>query len=894
MQSADYSNSSNEDGHTNVGLTTIEANKRLNDFGLNRLPTPPLPSPLNIFFHQFLSPFIYILAVAAIVSYLLSQIPNAVFILIVLLINALIGTIQEFSAQKSAAALRDLVKGQAVVIRDGATHTIDAEQLVPGDYILLSSGNKVPADIELLKTSNLTIDESLLTGESLNVAKNTATNNLNNDSFNENRNQCFAGSIITRGRGEGTVTATALNTQLGQIAKLVTKKRITEAPLMIRIRKFTYQVTIAIICAILLLIAIMFIRGNYSSTEIIMMIIGLAVSAIPEGLPAALTVALAIGMQRMAKHNVIIRKLVAVESLGSCTYICSDKTGTLTVNQLTIREISFPDGRNLRVSGEGVAQGGNVNCPIDAQIYQLCVTGLLANESHLDYSGGEWSADGDVVDVAFLVLAKKTGLSITQERNTYQQVNVIPYESEQAFSGSMNHANGENPVVHVKGSPEKILEMCSHMSCADLIKPIDKEIINHQFEDLAERGYRVIALARRVGTNRDDPVDNQLHDMVFLGMVAMIDPVRQEAREAVRRCLQGGIKVAMITGDHPLTARAIGRDIGLYKEDEPVVTGSMLREVAGKPSSELTHLIRGSNIFARIEPQQKEQIVSCLIQDGHLVAVTGDGVNDAPAMRISNVGIAMGKRGTDVAKETADIILTDDNFSSIVDAIEQGRIVYANIRKVIGLLIATGLSALLLFLCSVISGLQMPLTAVQLLWLNLVANGVQDVALAFEPKEGNELNHPPRNPNEPIFDKSMINHVLVTGITMGLLAFGVYFFLVFNATSIEDARNLTLLLMVLFGNIHALSSRSETQSLFTMSLVSNPILFFAVPFAQCAHIAAIYLPGISDVLALRPVSIIEWVALFGVAMIFLMVEEIHKYLKRRNMHSFKNKGRFNS
>lgn len=650
---------------------------------------------------------------------------------------------------------------------------------------------------------------------------------------------------------------------------------------MIRIRKFTYQVAAAILLAIVLLVVIMYLRGSYGATEMMMMTIGLAVSAIPEGLPAALTVALAIGMQRMAKNSVIIRKLVAVESLGSCTAICSDKTGTLTVNQLTIRRVVLPDGRTFRVSGEGIAPGGEISGSDVDELKQLCLTGLLANESHLNYAGGEWTADGDIVDVAFLVLAKKLGLSITEHRNTHRQLDLIPYESEQAFSGSLNHCSDQpTPVLNVKGSPERLVEMCSYMACKGGRRPIDPVAIDEQFEELASHGYRVIALAYRSSPKMDGNARKHLEEMTFLGMVAMIDPVRPEAKVAVERCKQGGIQVAMVTGDHPSTAKAIARDIGLYEEGDSVVTGKMLKIATAEGEQSVDQLVKKSRVFARIEPTQKEQIVSSLMKDGHLVAVTGDGVNDAPAMRRSNVGIAMGKRGTDVAKETADLIITDDNFASIVDGIEQGRIVYANIRKVIALLIATGFSALFLFLCSVVAGYPMPLTAVQLLWLNLVANGMQDVALAFEPREGNELRKPPRPPSEPVFEKRIVQHVLISGAAMGALAFGVYSYLVNSSFSSEYARNLTLMLMVLFGNIHALSSRSETRSLFSMSLLTNPFLTLAVPIAQIIHIVAMYTPGLSDVLGLSPITIDQWLSLAGIALVFLLIEELHKFYLR--------------
>jgi len=860
-----------------TGLSTDVAAQRLSECGPNRLPAPPLPGVAAIFLRQFLSPFIYILLIAAIASYALGQVPNTVFIVAVLLLNAAIGTLQEYSAQRSAAALRNMVRGEARVIRDGRPQSIDVEELVPGDVVLLSSGDRVPADIALDSAHSLSVDESLLTGESVAVTKTAELEVAGDAPIAEQVNRCFAGSIVTRGRGRGQVTATALHTQIGRIARQVTGERQSQPPLVLRINRFTYQVAAAIGIAIALLVGIMLVRGGYDTEGMIMMAIGLAVSTIPEGLPAALTVALAIGMRRMANRNVVIRKLVAVEALGSCTFICSDKTGTLTVNELTIREVVLPDGSHFEIGGEGVGPGGEVRGGDPDRLQLLCLTGLLANESHLDYSGGEWVSDGDIVDVAFLVLAKKCGLSLSECRNARRQLDLIPYESERAYSGSMNLA-GDHPQLFVKGSPER-LSMCDRMLTADGPAEIDRDRIEQQFSELAARGFRIIALGYRDCLPGE--TTPQVGNMVFLGMVAMIDPIRPEARDAIRRCRSGGIDVAMVTGDHPATARAIALELELCEPDDPVVTGAMLREASDQGDERLHQLIRRSRVFARIEPGQKEVIVDSLMNDGHFVAVTGDGVNDAPAMRRANVGVAMGKRGTDVAKETADLIITDDNFSSLVAGVEQGRIVYNNIRKVIGLLIATGFSALLLFFCTVIAGLPMPLTAVQLLWLNLVANGLQDVALAFEPREGGELRQRPRSPAEPVFERHILEHVLVIGSCMGLLAFGVYAWLIANDTSVAQARNLTLMLMVLFGNIHALSSRSESKSLFRMPFFGNPFLIVAVPFAQLVHIGAMYLPGISNVLELEPISFRQWSVLAGVALLLLVVEELHKWWIRR-------------
>ena len=874
---------------THAGLTATQAQAQLERYGPNRLPQAKTSSIAMVFLRQFLSPFIYILLVAAAVSLAVGQLPSAIFIMAVLLLNACIGAVQEFSAERSAAALRDMVRGSARVMRDGHVVSIDIEEIVPGDVVLLASGDRTPADIRLIDTDGLSVDESMLTGESLAVEKNTADVTEAGAPLAERHDCCFAGTIVTRGRGQGVVTATGLDTEIGGIAETVTKERVSEPPLMIRIRRFTYQVAGAIMIAIVALAALMLWRGGYEATAMVMMGIGLAVSTIPEGLPAALTVALAIGMRRMANENVIIRKLVAVEALGSCTFICSDKTGTLTVNELTIHSAILPSGQTYRASGAGVAPG-TLEGAGDPLLRELCVTGVLANESELDYEADKaWTAEGDIVDVAFLVFAKKFGLSLNALREERRRRKLIPYESERAFSASLN-GEGAEAFLYAKGSPEKILAASDRMRLGEDIVPIDRERIERQFEGLARQGYRMIALARRPAAGDNNDGEPALDGLVFQGMVAMIDPIRPEARDAIARCRTGGVGVAMVTGDHPATARAIGAELGLCEADATVVSGSMIREALEKGPDAARDLILPARVFARIEPMQKELIVETFMNDGHFVAVTGDGVNDAPAMRRANVGVAMGKSGADVAKEAADIIITDDNFASIVSGVEQGRIVYNNIRKVIGLLTATGFSALMLFFLSVLAGLPMPLTAVQLLWLNLVANGVQDVALAFEPKEGGELTRKPRHPNEPIFERHIIEHVLIAGSAMGVIAFTVYW-LSYNAFGHEDARNITLMLMVLFGNAHALSSRSETRSLFSIPLFSNRFLAIATPGALLLHLVSMHVPGLSGVLDIHPVSIPVFFALVAAALLFFLVEETHKFVIRRHRHGGAPEGR---
>jgi len=861
-----------------TGLTREQARARLTEFGPNALPEPPQATLAVVFGRQFLSPFIYILIVAAAASLALGQVSNGVFIVAVLLLNAGIGTVQEFSAQRAAVALRKMVTGTVTVVRDGQQVTVPVGEIVPGDLVQLGSGDKVPADLRLLRAQNLLVDESSLTGESNAVAKNPAEHSDASTPLAEIRDHLFAGTMVTHGRASGTVVATGLKTRIGEIASEVTERAVAEPPLVRRMQAFTRTVALAILGAIALLFGVMFLGGHYGTEDMVLMAVGLAVSAIPEGLPAAVTVALAIGMQRMARAHVIIRKLVAVEALGSCTYICSDKTGTLTVNELTIKRIVLPDGSRFDVDGQGMTPEGEVAGEGDRHhLSALCTTGALANEAALTRSAEGWRYSGDAVDAAFLVLCHKAGLDPDRLRSDNPRADLMPYESERAWSGSLHH-HPEGRLLHVKGSLERVALFSSHMRVGGELVPFDHARIEAQAMELAREGYRVLALASlpQPGTLE---IPDAPSGLVFLGLAAMIDPLRPEARDAVVRCKQAGIEVAMITGDHPETARAISLELGLIHPGDPVVTGSMLREAAPEA---VPALVRDCHVFARIEPDQKRQIVQCLIDDGHFVAVTGDGVNDAPALRHANVGIAMGLRGTDVARETADLILTDDNFASIVRGIEQGRIVYNNIRKVIALLLATGASAILLFFLSALLGLPMPLTAVQLLWLNLVANGVQDVALAFEPAEGDELSSHARSPREPVFERHLMTDIIVNGLWMGLVAFGLTWSLDMAGVDEHAMRNLVLMLMVLFGNVHVLNSRSETRSVFRTPLFSNRLLIAAVVGAQAIHIGAMYTPGLSSVLGIAPISLGDWLELLGLAVTLVGVGEFVKWLHRRS------------
>jgi Ca2+-transporting ATPase len=865
------------------GLTPPEVVKRLETYGPNALPRPEPDRLFTVFLRQFLSPLIYILLVAAAVSTLIGEYSDALFIFAVLLLNAVIGTVQEFSAQKAAAALQQFVPTRARVVRNGETYEIDAAQLVPGDLVYLEPGDKVPVDLRLVAAHDLEVDESVLTGESLAAHKLASARLAADTPLAERANMVYAGTLVARGRARGIAVATGLGTELGKIAAAVLGRPPTKPPLLVRMERFTLNVAILVGIAVLLLAAVALVRGDSLAT-VFLQAVALAVSAIPEGLPVALTVALAIGMRRMARRNVIVRKLVAVEALGSCTYIASDKTGTLTVNQLTARRISLPGREPWEITGEGllpegvfITPNGTPTGPEESLLERLCLAAVLSNEGFLGRMDGHWAQHGDAVDVALLVMAHKQGISRSEASAGCPELDSIPFESERLFSASLNGC-GDGDRVFAKGALERLLPMCTSMAAAEGDLPLQAETLVAQANALAEQGYRVLAMASGPANLPNGAVfsEEHLHDLALLGLVGMIDPLRPEVAPAVAACSEAGVRVAMVTGDHPATALALARELGFAQDRSHVVTGAELRESEHAPEQVLR-----SRVFARIEPQQKQDILSCLQDNGHFVAMTGDGANDAPALRAAHVGVAMGRSGTDLARETSDMILTDDNFASIVAGIEEGRVAYANVRKVIFLLVSTGAAEIVLFILALIAGLPIPLLAVQLLWLNLVTNGIQDVALAFEPAEGDELQRPPRPPREPIFDRLMIERVVTSALVIGGIAFALFQWLLAQGWSLEEARNGTLLLMVLFENVQVFNSRSETRSAFRHNPLRNPLLLFGTLAAQAVHIGAMYAPWIGDVLHIQPVSPEDWGRLLAVALSILVVMEVHKWLRGR-------------
>lgn len=868
------------------GLSHNEAALRIGKYGRNTLPKAKLPSIAVVVLNQFKSPLIYVLVAAAVLSVAIKEWSDAGFITAVLIINAVIGSIQEYSAQRAAVALQALVKTKSKVLREGESYEINAEELVPGDIVLLESGDRVPADLRLFVSHDLVVDESLLTGESLPVQKDSSVVFTEDVVPGDRVNMLYTGTLVGRGRARGVVVNTALDTVLGSIAADVLFQQPPKAPLQVRMDRFTHRVAIFVGLAALIMFTVAVLRGT-SLGEVFLLAVALAVSVIPEGLPVALTVALAIGMRRMARRNVIVRRLLAVEALGSCTLIATDKTGTLTVNQLTARHIVFPNNDICEISGEGAEPKGEIYLPQETVsadstilLQRLCRAAVLTNEGFLGRTDSGWSHHGDAVDVAFLVMAHKAGVVKAEVANVFPEISSIPYESERQFSASLNEAEGTR-CAFVKGALERLLPMCTTMARPGnndvAIEPV---VIEKQAQELASRGYRVIALAS--GKIEVDPAeifsDRHLRGLTLIGLVGIIDPLRAEAKTAVASCRQAGIDVVMITGDHPDTALAIAQELDMVKHRDQLVTGPELQQAID--SGNVDQLTQKARVFARVGPHQKLDIVQSLQRNGHFVAVSGDGANDAPALRAAQVGVAMGLSGTDVARETADLIITDDNFESIVSGVEEGRVAYANVRKVIFLLISTGAAELILFTLSLFSGLPLPLLAVQLLWLNLVTNGIQDVALAFEPGEGNELSHLPRQPGEAIFNRLMIERVVISALIIGAVAFLVFQWLLARGFTLDEARNGTLLLMVLFENVHVFNCRSETLSVFRHNFLSNPVLLIGTIVAQLVHIGAMYTPWISDVLHIQPVSLQHWLELLALALTVLVVMEFHKAVRR--------------
>lgn len=869
-------------GSSEAGLSAVEAATRLTALGPNSLPPPPSRSLASIFAAQFGSPLIALLVVAAVVAFALRYTADGAFIVTVLLVNAIIGTVQERGAAKSADALRALVPARSSVVRAGEEVEVDAATLVLGDLVLLESGAKVPADLRLLSTSGLAIDESLLTGESEPAEKDAERVATADAALGDRVGVAHSGSMVVRGRGLGVVVATGLDTQVGKIASSMATSREPKPPLLQRLDRFARKVAVAVVLSVTLVGLVGAWRGM-PLAEVFLVCVALAVSAIPEGLPVALTVALSIATRRMSKRNVIVRKLVAVEALGSCTFIASDKTGTLTKNELTVAKVAVPGAEPLAVETTADHEG-HVVYPADIaglepQVRALVETAVLASEGSLVRKGDTWAAHGDAVDVALLSLSHKVDVRRAGLEATHPRRGTIPFEAETRFAASMHEARGA-VLAHVKGAFERLLPMCATMQTREGEVPLDAVAIERVAAALAEDGFRVLGFARGPVSSEGPWGPSELTGLTFLGLVALVDPLRPEAKPAVAACRKAGVDVAMVTGDHPVTAFAIARELGMVTSMDQVVTGKGLADAERSGQATFDALVARSRVFARVEPRQKLLVVEALTRAGQFVAVTGDGANDAPALRAAHVGVAMAKRGTDVAREASSLVVTDDDFASIVAGIEEGRVAYANVRKVVFLLVSTGATEVVMFLVAVGLGLPPPLLPAQLLWLNLVTNGIQDVALAFEPAEGGELARPPRPPKEPIFERRMIARVLITAVVGGLSATWLFRDALASGLPVDEARSVLLLGLVLFENAQVGAARTEERSLFALDPRRNPLLLGGAIVAFVLHLGAAFIPGLSSVLRLSFVSADHWPKLLLLALLSPLALEVYGAVDR--------------
>ena len=853
------------------GLTTTEAKKRIQKYGRNTLPKKKKDSVLKIFFNEFKDPIVILLLFAILASLLANEVIDAVAILLIVLIDIIMGTYQENKANNTAEALSKLVTVKTRVVRDGKVVSIDSTNLTIGDYVLLESGDKISADLRIVEAHNFMVDESVLTGESVQVSKHNDVLDKNNATITEQTNMLFAGTNVVTGRAKAIVVAVGLDTEIGKIAHSINTTKEEKSPLTIRVEKFSKQISMLVL-VVAAIITVLLIIKDVPYHEIFLSVIALAVSAMPEGLPLALTMALTIASNKMAKKNVIVRKLKSVESLGSCTVIASDKTGTLTVNQQTAKKILLPNDESFEITGTGYETKGNIIGENIEYAKELALYGVLNNEASIENN----KRIGDSIDIAFLILGKKLNI----ETHNIKILEIIPYESENKYSAVFYEINNE-VYCTVKGSLEKVKEFCSNINLTS--KSIKSKILEEQNESLAKDGYRVIAIANGKVAKKDNYNETDIKKLTFMGMVGFIDPIRKEAVNAIGECRTAGIKVLMITGDHPLTAYSSAKDLKLVTDYTSVTTGQEVEDELSKGKKHFDKFVASKTVFTRVTPLQKLEIVESLKRQGEFVAVTGDGVNDAPALKSANIGIAMGS-GTDIARETAKMIVIDDNFKSIVTGVKEGRIAYANIRKIIFFLISCGLAEVLFFCLSIIFNLPMPLVAIQLLWLNVVTDGIQDFALSFEKAEKDIMKEPPRNPKEPLFDKNLFKEIIISGLIIGMVDFITWYYLI-NKVGMNTsvARGYIMALMVFIQNIHVFNCRSEKNSAFSIPLKSNRLIFIGVLCSVLLQVIVMEVPTMSKFLKTTSLPIPDLLYLFLIATIVLITMEIYKKLKYRKI-----------
>jgi Ca2+-transporting ATPase len=855
------------------GLTGEEANKRLEIHGRNVLKPAKRHGWLKILFSQFTDLMIIILIASSIISFTMGENSEGIAILAIILLNGLLGFIQEMRTEKAMEALMSLAAPHARVVRDGVIRDIPAEEVVPGDLIVLEAGNRVPADAVLLEANNLYSDESMLTGESIPVAK------IRTDQTNASltgvtsRNMVYMGSMITNGTGRALVMVTGMETEMGKIAEMMETAGVQDTPLQKKLEKLgEYMVTGCLaICAIVAVLGIL--RGE----PVIQMLLGgisLAVAAVPEGLPAVVTIALAIGVRRMVQKNALIRRLPAVETLGCATVICSDKTGTLTENRMTVVEAYA--GKNpyvMRKNNQGrlsaYCRGREVHVEKTTGLKLLLKIGMLCGNTRIMESNSDADLDieGDPTEVALVRAAIDTGLDKESVFSAYRRVREIPFDSERKLMSVICRSQSGELFLFAKGAPEIIMDKCSKIMIADRERDItqdDQDKLRDECAAMTSRALRVMAFAYRTVQPYQLWRDDLESQLVFIGLAGMTDPPRKEAIESVAKCRRAGIKTIMITGDHVKTATSIAKSMDIYRDGDLVVNG---REIDQMSDQELEEACRKATVFARVFPKHKMRIVRAIRNNGNIVAMTGDGVNDAPAVKDADIGIAMGKSGTDVTRQAASMILMDDNFSSIVAAVEEGRNIYSNIRKFIRYLLSCNVGEVLTMFLSMIMGLPIPLLPAQVLAVNLATDGLPAIALGMEPGEPDIMERPPRSPDESIFSHGLARLIMVRGIFIAISTIASFMIVNTMSKNLAGARTAALVTLVLSQLIHVFECKSEHKSLFELPVFSNKYLIFAVLSSILMLLGIIYLPFLSAIFGTTALALNEWLIAGGISLL---------------------------
>lgn len=876
-------------GTTAEGLSSAEVKKRLEHYGPNEIGEEKGRSWWKILLHQFSDPLIYILLIAAVVTLLLRDYTDTGVILAAVLLNAIIGFIQELRAQKSMEALATLTAPKTEVVRDGRSHEIDGREIVPGDVVLLTSGSRIAADLRLFDVHDLHIDESAFTGESIPVAKSVDVIEEEEIVSGDQANMAFSGTVVTRGRAHGYVVRTGEDTELGRIASAVRDVGKVTTPLQENMAKFGVQIGVVVLILAVVIAGIGLLQGSELG-EVILVAIAMVVSAIPESLPVVLTVTFAVGVRRMSRRNALIRSLPAVETLGSATVIGSDKTGTLTRNEMTVQSI-WAGRKMYKVSGVGYNVDGEVTIEengssemdtIDPEDFSetalptALLTGLLANEAGADFLKND-DPVGDPTELALITVAAKGGIEVAKVQKEYSEVDILPFEPERRFMATVNDTP-KGRFLFMKGAPEVVIERCEEEITDDGKVEIDKDEIQRVGKDMAGQGLRVLAMAYRPYSEEEIPEDFPEEGFIFAGLHGIRDPIRPEVFDAVKDAQDAGIRVLMMTGDHVGTASAIGKELGLDPEETGAMEGYSLTQMSDDEIDDVTKRV---NIYARVAPEHKLRIVERLKAQNEVVAVTGDGVNDAPALRAAHLGIAMGKTGTDVAREASDIVLADDNFASITAAVEEGRVVFSNVRKVTFFLLSTSVGDVLAILAALIIGWPIPFIAAQILWVNLVTNGLQDMALAVEPAEKGLLKRKPRPRDEGVITWHVLERMLFVGLFIAAGSLGIFWWAWQSTGDVDFARTAAMTQLVVFNFFHVFNCRSLDESIFRISPFTNRFLYYTVFAAAVAQAAVLYVPSLQTIFRTQPLPFEYYAIMFAIGATIVVGGELDKWRNRK-------------